>query len=195
MTDLSDRFRILVALDLSDTSDIVVEHAIDQAARHDAVDLHFLTVQERRGESLDELKQRLAPAAFDALALLGRDGPDWRARLHVRAGEPSEEIAELAAEIRADLVVIGRFGAHRSWRRLGTIASRVIEMSPCPVLIVGLTEHAVAPVDACAECVRVRDESDGERWFCDQHLAPDRADVAAAFLPMNLTFAGGGPMW
>ena len=192
---MMDRYRIVVALDLSEYSEVVIEHAIDQAARHDAVDLHFLCVQERRGQSLDELKQRLAPLVFDALSLLGPDGPDWRARLHVRTGDAGEEIAGLAAEIEADLVVVGRFGTHRSARRLGSIASRVVETSPCPVLVVGLTEHAAASTDVCAECARVRDESDGERWFCDEHLAPDRADVATTFLPMQLDFTGGGPMW
>ena len=190
-----DRYRIVVALDLSEYSEVVIEHAIDQAARHDSADLHFLVVQERRGQSLDDLKQRLAPLVFDALSLLGTDGPDWRARLHVRTGDPGEEIAGLAAEVGADLVVIGRFGVHHSRKRLGTIASQVVETSPCPVLVVGLTEHAHAPIDVCPDCAQVRDDTDGERWFCDAHLAPDRVDAATTFVPMATTFTGGGPMW
>ena len=38
------RYRIVVALDGSEYAEIVVEHALDQAARHDPVDLHLLTV-------------------------------------------------------------------------------------------------------------------------------------------------------
>ncbi len=194
MSEPVDRYRIVVALDLSEYSEVVIEHAIDQAARHDAADLHFLTVQQRGG-SLDDLKQRMAPIVFEALSLLGTDGPDWRARLHARTGEPGEEIASLAAEVNADLVVIGRFGLHHSRRRLGSIASRVVETSPCPVLVVGLTEHAHAPVDVCPDCAQVREDSDGERWFCDAHVAPDRVDAATTFVAMATDFTGGGPMW
>jgi nucleotide-binding universal stress UspA family protein len=195
MTPANDRYRIVVALDLSEYAEVVVEHAIDQAARHDAPDLHFLTVQEHRDEPLDDLKASLAEIVYDGLSLFGREDPDWRARMHVRSGHADEEIAELAAEIGADLVIVGRFGLHHSRHRLGSIAQRVVEISPCPVLVVGLTEHAITPAGVCAECARVRDESDGERWFCAAHSAPDRVGGATTFVPIATSFTGGGPMW
>ena len=188
------RYRIVVALDLSEYAEIVLEHALDQAARHDAPDLHFLAVEEGRGKSLDDLKSRLAALVYQGLENYRGDKPDWRARLHARRGHPDEEITGLAAEIRADLVVVGRFGLHHRGRRLGAIAGRVIEAAPCPVLVVGLGEHAPEPI-TCAACAETRAETDGERWFCDQHSAPDRVGVATTFLPMSTDFTGGGPMW
>lgn len=186
-------YRIVVALDLSEYAEIVLEHALDQAARHGAPDLHFVTVQEARGAPLDELKSRLAALVYQGLALFPKDGPNWRARLHVRTGRADEQILELADEVNADLIVLGRFGVHRG-ARFGTIANRVASAAPCPTLVVGLGERAPA-AEGCADCVAVREESDGERWFCAAHSAPDRAGLATFRVPLATDFTGGGPMW
>jgi len=55
----------------------------------------------------------------------------------VRKGSPSAEIIELAAEERADLVIMGTHG-HGAVSRLllGSVADRVIRTAPCPVLTV-----------------------------------------------------------
>ena len=184
--------RIVVALDLSEYAEIVLEHALDQAARHDAPDLHFVTVQAPHGAPVDELKARLAALVYQGLELFKGDAPNWRARLHVRIGDPAEALLELASEVNADLIVVGRFGLHRAPRRLGSVASRVVEGAPCPTLVVGLSEHVVPPKDACGDCVAIREESDGERWFCAAHHAPDRVGLS---ISVALNFTGGGPMW
>src|SRR5258706_154336 len=104
------RYRIVVGIDLSEYSDIVIEHALDQAARHDAPELHFLTVREKRKPTAEERKQALWERVYPALETFNRYGTDWRAQLHVRRGKPEVEIVTLAADIRADLIVIGQFG-------------------------------------------------------------------------------------
>ncbi len=187
----SQHHRIVVALDLSEYSEVVLEHALDQAARHDAPDLHFVTVADRRAD-VDEVKRRLA-----ALVLEGLDGcncGNWRARMHVRIGKPAEEIANLAAEIRAHLVVVGRFGLHHSNARLGSVANRVIEAASCPTLVVGLVDQSPDAQAACPDCVEVRAESDGERWFCATHSAPDHERFVTSFVHGS-TWTGGGLMW
>jgi hypothetical protein len=50
------RHCIVVALDLGDYAEIVLEHALDQAARHDVTDLHFVYVHERSALDLEEAK-------------------------------------------------------------------------------------------------------------------------------------------
>jgi nucleotide-binding universal stress UspA family protein len=188
------RYRIVVALDLSEYAEIVLEHALDQAARHTAPDLHFVTVQESAKTSIDELKQRLAVLAFQGLELFRTDRPEWRARLHLRTGDPAEEIANLAADVRADLIVIGRFGLHHKPRRLGSVADQVLRIATCPALVVGLSEHEVDPPEQCAACVEIREESDGERWFCDAHVAPEYGGMTAT-MPVSGPWTGGGLMW
>jgi len=62
-----------------------------------------------------------------------------QAKIHVAEGRPYEEIVRLAAEIDADLIVIGTsvhaslFGGAPS---LGSEVERVVRNSPCPVLCV-----------------------------------------------------------
>ena len=164
------RFRIVIALDLTDYAQIVLEHALDQAVRHDAPDLHFVTVVSD-GADLDGVKRTLAALALPALAGLAMT--DWHAQLHVRRGEGPEQITDLAAEIRAHLLVIGRFGTHHPHRSIGNTAGRVIELATCPTLIVGLSDQSSDAVAQCPDCVEVRASSEGERWFCAAHVAPD----------------------
>jgi nucleotide-binding universal stress UspA family protein len=175
------RYRIVIALDGSEYSEIVLEHALDQAARHDAPDLHVLAVVEHDCE-IAAAKVRLATEILEGLATFRAGRPAWRTTLHVCAGKASEEIVDLAAEVLADLVVIGRYGihdrhghltAHHGGRRRGSIADDVLERAPCPVLVVKLTDHPVEAQPQCPACVEIRALSDGARWFCAEH-ASDR---------------------
>jgi nucleotide-binding universal stress UspA family protein len=187
------RFRIVVGLDLSDYSEIVLEHAIDQAARHDNPDLHFIHAIADGGD-VDDAKTRLGGLVLPLLSDLSN--VDWRARLHVRGGLAEQAICDLAAELRADLIVVGRFGVHRrrGRRALGAIASRVLARASCPTLAVGMTEE-VAPSDpVCDACAAVREESDGEQWFCERHRAVDRTSFASVFVPGPI-WTGGGLLW
>jgi nucleotide-binding universal stress UspA family protein len=189
-TQLPRRFGIVVAIDRSEYAEIVLEHAIDQAARHDICDLHMLTVV-TDGSDLELAKQRLGALVLPALDELH---DDWRARLHVRRGQTDEEIANLAAELRADLIVIGRFGLHHSGTRLGSVASRVLDAATCPTLVVGLTDDSPDAITACPDCVTVRAESGGERWFCAAHSAPDREVFATSFVSAA-NWTGSAQMW
>jgi nucleotide-binding universal stress UspA family protein len=180
------RTRIVVGIDLSEYSPIVLEHAFDQAARHIAPDLHILTVVEDPGADLDDTKTRLGALVLPALD--GFDCGDWRARIHVRAGRPHEEIVNLAAEIRAHLVVIGSFGLHHK-----SVASRTIDVIACPTLVVPLNDQSPDHDAQCPDCVMVRIDSDGERWFCPAH-ANGRASLFSVVVPSAL-FTGGSLMW
>ena len=79
-------------------------------------------------------------AAQDELALLS----DRLAREHgvavtceVRAGEAATEIVASASNRPADLIVIGHRGQSRlAQALLGSVARRVVDTAPCPVLIV-----------------------------------------------------------
>jgi nucleotide-binding universal stress UspA family protein len=188
-------FRIVVALDLSEYAEIVLEYALDQAARHSAPDLHFLTVvRDDHEDTVQGARRELARLVYGGLDNISR-GPDWRAQLHVRAGRPHEEIIGLAGELDAHLVVCGRFGAHRTWRLRGSTAHRIIDHAPCPVLAVNLVDRPMETVVHCPDCVAVRAESDGERWFCAAHSAPDRESLATTNVSASLHRTGGGLMW
>lgn len=189
MTSAQHRFQVVAALDRTEYAEIVLEHAIDQAARHDAPDMHFLTVIEDTDDA-EAAKGWLATQVLQGLETVGLKAVDWRSRLHVAVGVPADEIASLAATLRADLLVIGRFGAHE---RGGSTAERVLAQATCPTLVVGLTERTFDGPAQCPSCVDVRAESDGERWFCDKHADGERAHFSA-LLPSSRVI-GGGLMW
>lgn len=167
------RYRIVVGVDLSEYADIVIDHALDQAARHGAPEVHFLTVRERRRTRSEELKEALWQRVYPALEAFNQFGTDWRARLHVRRGRPDEQIALLAAELRADLLVIGQFGMHNPKPTDKNLPNRVLQAAVCPTLVVGMPEAAdLSP--QCPMCMVVREETEGEQWFCRVHVAEGR---------------------
>lgn len=55
---------------------------------------------------------------------------------HVIIGQPANAVADLAAEVNADLVIVtshGRTGLVRA--ALGSVAERIVRLAPCPVLV------------------------------------------------------------
>lgn len=55
----------------------------------------------------------------------------------IHFGIPYIEISELAQGNRVDLIVIGQVGRHGPRRlMMGSVTERVIELAPCPVLVV-----------------------------------------------------------
>jgi nucleotide-binding universal stress UspA family protein len=184
------RYRIVVGIDLSEYSDIVIEHALDQAARHDAPELHFLTVCERRRFSGEECKQALWERVHPALETFNRFGTDWRARLHVRRGRPEVEIAQLAADIRANLIVIGQFGLHNPRITDKNLPNRVLQQAVCPTLVVGFPE-TLDTSPQCPMCAAVREDTEGEQWFCAQHVGDRGRDH---FVSPMTSWTGGSLM-
>ena len=180
------RYRIVVGIDLSEYADIVIEHALDQAARHDAPELHFLTVREKRKPTTDERKRALWDRVYPVLEAFNHHGTDWRARLHVRRGRPEVEIAGLAADIRADLIVIGQFGLHTPRASDKNLPNRVLQHAVCPTLVVGMPGAIDSP--QCTLCAAVREDTDGEHWFCAQHTGDRGRDHSVS--PMT-SWSGG----
>jgi nucleotide-binding universal stress UspA family protein len=156
------RYRIVAGVDLTEYSHIVIEHALDQAARHHSPEIHFVHVKESRKHTIDMLGEHLSAAVYPALQVFNQYGMDWRARLHIRRGKPDEQITMLAADILADLIVIGDFGLHRKG-----MPKRVLANAICPTLVVGMPK--LLDTTQCGECSALREDSDGSVWFCDDH--------------------------
>lgn len=181
-------YGIVVGVALGQFSSIVVEHALDQAARHDTPDLHFLTVV-AKPEDIEPTKRKLAEAVMPAISALER--VDWTLRLHVRAGKTAEELAALAAEVGAQLIVIGRFGEHHPHRHLAKTAADILDLAPCPVLVAALAQDPPRVSPICPDCAKVRVETNGERWFCARH----RGDRVSALVPFGAGFTGSNQLW
>lgn len=135
-------YHIVVAVDLTEMTDTVLAAARDQAETHHGSLLHAVCViddtQDVLGRNIDsqgELDQlaRAVRARVAASLSLG----ETEFRVHTRAGRPAEQINAVAAELQADLIVLGRHSQSRvSPLFLGSVPSRLLAHARCNVLVI-----------------------------------------------------------
>jgi nucleotide-binding universal stress UspA family protein len=188
MKDQGRRYRIVIALDDSEYANIVLEHALDPAIRDDASGLHFDHIVDNNGD-LGGAIQQLARLVGEAYETYLPAPGERRSRLHVRVEHTIEELSRLAADVDADLLVVGRFGTHS---RRGSLAAAILDAAPCPLPAAGLNERVVGE-QPCAACVAIREASDAEALFCNDH-AGDQCMHSSALLPWT-SGAFHGRMW
>ncbi len=101
----------------------------------------FLTAEQWREVFAAQRKEAEAQ-----LKTLASTAPEVRAQILVTRGVPFLEIVRVAAERKADLIVMGTHGrtglAHAL---MGSVAEKVVRMAACPVLTV---RHAAMQVGA-----------------------------------------------
>lgn len=149
--------RVLAPVDLSEQSEMVMQHAaalsdayaapldllhvVEEAAYPNAYGLDPLTpslpnVQDRAREALETLAGRLDL----------RTDP---VNIHVLAGHAARDIVEFADEHEADLIVMathGRTGLKRFL--IGSVAEKVVRRAPCPVFTLKSFGKSLLPEDA-----------------------------------------------
>jgi nucleotide-binding universal stress UspA family protein len=136
--------RVLVTTDFSRLSLVAIPYAL-AVARHFGAELHlFHVVDTTEFSSKSLLLPLISPAELSRPLLKRLQGialkfsPDGR--IHVmkpREGRAYNEICVSARKLHADLIVIATHGAtgfQHLW--LGSTAERVVQHSPCPVLVV-----------------------------------------------------------
>lgn len=148
--DVRPLTNILAAVDMSDVSGRALSEAV-WIARQSGAQLHILHVITTAGlnaellevkvasgagknlrelienEVTEQLQQFLAPLAGDA----------QQTTKHMRWGVPAPETVHLAAEINADLIVMGTVGRHGvAGLLLGNTAETVLTYCDCDVLVV-----------------------------------------------------------
>lgn len=135
---------ILFAVDFSDMTDAVLRTAKEAAAERDGASVHAVCVIEDTdalGARRDCTKE-LAKLEEALGARVDAEFGKGTVTVHARAGKPAQEIADTAASIRADLIVIGRHGhsGPREWL-VGTVPTRVLQLARCSVLVVQPTDY------------------------------------------------------
>jgi nucleotide-binding universal stress UspA family protein len=178
VTAPSDRpFVLVVALDLADTASggYALDQAMRVATRVPSSQLHVLHVStaDAKTETLGLLRHYVSEKA----TALG--GPKQQTvAVHVRKGEPAHEIVQLAADLCADLVVLGTHKTpHLKNLFVGSTAERVLANATCPVVVAGprptpQPSHVIVIEPACPVCVQTRYETGGRAWWCARHSEP-----------------------
>lgn len=137
--------RIVCAVDFSEASLAGLEHALALARTADASLVLLHVVQ----DALDSARAPWSPGEPESRATLEQDArhrlarlvpadaADWcRVRTRVAEGEAGREILRAAAEVSADLIVLGVEERNRVSLLLGSTAHDVLQHAPCPVLTV-----------------------------------------------------------
>ena len=138
--------RILAPIDFSDNTSAILDWAAHLAEEHDgAVTLlhaYHLPVEFQQLEGAYLPPDFWSSVRGEAEASLERHAADLRARgidveIAVCEGYAATAIIEEAAERNADIIVIGTHGrSGLTHLLLGSIAERVVQKAPCPVLTV-----------------------------------------------------------
>jgi len=135
---------ILVAVDLSQDSAIILDKARHLAKANDA-QLSMVHVIEPiavgyaievSSIDVDGLHQEAAEQARKSLLEMGANIGIPENRLHTTLGQPAREIKELASEIKADLIIMGNHGRH-GWELIfGSTSTGVAHGIECDLLTI-----------------------------------------------------------
>ncbi len=181
---------IVVGVDYSDLGAQALERAFEVASTYPRSEVHAVNVVRNFGEfvmielpqaspyglSLDEAADRLQGYVEEQKRRfekrLGRRACE-RCMTHLRSEVPADEIARLAVDVQADLVVVGTHGRRGVSRLvLGSVAESVVRLAECPVLVVRpkKTDTHVPKIEPpCPRCVAVRKATGGKELWCEQH--------------------------
>jgi nucleotide-binding universal stress UspA family protein len=195
-------YSIVVGIDYTDASALALAQAVTLARTHPRSHIHVLHARpgspslERTAEDVADTPatgpgiaaQQALEAAREmeayvtkVLGKLDEGKPQARAHpvtswtTHLRYSDPVSAIVQLAADISADLVVVGTHGRTGLARfLLGSVAEGVARVAPCPVLIVRqvgseAAEQAPKIEPPCPACVEVRSATAGKQLWCERH--------------------------
>jgi nucleotide-binding universal stress UspA family protein len=136
--------KILVAHDGSKSSDKALKKAVELAVRLNAsltvlsvipelyltelsdIDRNriFNALSTETADAMEKIRKSLSSRSIDVKTL-------------IRQGDPAEKILETAQKMKADLIVTGSHGRHGTKKfLLGSVSSKIVDYSKCPVLVV-----------------------------------------------------------
>jgi nucleotide-binding universal stress UspA family protein len=179
--------KIVVGVDHTEIGAAALRSALEIAAGYGDAEVHVLRVVEPvvdplvdvlpsateeverlKLETLEAVKRQIAAAGALRVAAVVA---------HTAVGAPARSIVALAAQLDADLIVVGTHG-RRGIRRavLGSVAEEVVRTAGCPVYCVRAKDH---PVEArvptvepvCEDCAKTRFETKNEQLWCERHGA------------------------
>jgi universal stress protein A len=138
---------ILVATDLSEENNPVIEKAIDLAGCFDSK-LSFVHVVEPLPGygyayvGVADIESQLIEEAKEAMKTLAAKHNLPADQCHVQVGPTKIEIMGLVKEQEVDCIVLGSHGRHGIAELLGSTAHAVVHGAPCDVVTVRIAKKA-----------------------------------------------------
>jgi nucleotide-binding universal stress UspA family protein len=137
--------RVLCCTDFSDQSEQALKYAVSLATEYGG-ELTLLHVLEGVAESAD-IEDEIGKAKASLEKCLSLEtGKNCKTKTLVRIGSPYQQILELALESQPDLIVMGVRGRNAlDLAVFGSTTYRVVQLGPCPVLVVHTREGKSSP--------------------------------------------------
>ncbi|MEO6417774.1 MAG: universal stress protein, partial [Polyangiaceae bacterium] len=165
-----ERAIILTAVDGSSVSLIAAAAALRFAALPGS-EIHLVHVIEDFDSKNPNLSLEKGRALLDRVAK--ESGLAAIAALHLAAGAPWREIVQLAANIQADLIVVGTHDLNALEKTLlGSVAQQIVKNARCPVFVARPKDHTRSTPEIeppCPDCVKVQSASSRKTLWCDRH--------------------------
>ncbi|HET9958199.1 MAG TPA: universal stress protein [Polyangiaceae bacterium] len=192
----SKPYLIVVGVDYSKTGDLALERAFELATERENAEVHIVYVLQtlsalapvelgvgiggpdpslvkEASEQLRKYAERKLDEFKSKFAGTGKKRLFERAVSHLRLDAPAQEVAQLAADLEADLVVVGTHGRKGATRLLvGSVAEGVVRLAPCPVLVVRekrVHEEGPKIEPPCPDCLEIRRTSNNKELWCARH--------------------------
>jgi nucleotide-binding universal stress UspA family protein len=179
------RRKILIAVAFDATSDCALREGMALATEQHGSEVHVVHVVSdgtlvSPEAPLRAMKQQLeqAPELLRArIESMWRETREVEVIGHIRSGSAAEAILQVAADIEADVLVLGthrRTGLQKLL--LGSVAAQVLHGAHCPVLIALPKAYNAASSEriepACADCLALRGKSANSQFWCERHSRP-----------------------
>jgi nucleotide-binding universal stress UspA family protein len=176
--ELKRPFVLTLGLDLKDTesSGFAFDQAAHVASRIPQSQLQVVYVlpKDAKADVSREAAGLLKLYVSEKWAALGMPSAQIFG-VHVRLGDPAREITQFAAEVAADIIVVGSHKhPHLKAIFMGSTAEHVMAAAKCPVFVAGpkptpVPSHVIVIDPPCPDCVKRRAETAGREWWCARH--------------------------
>lgn len=188
---------VVVGIDYSEVSNLALLEAVRFARQHQQSHIHVVyaapstplpqtlgvgdpTMAVASPTSVDPLNEDTSREvqAHVQKVLSGIEGPPSvtvRWTVHLRSWDAARAICQVAADVEAELIVVGTHGRQGLARfLLGSVAEGVVRLAPCPVLVVrpkGAQAQTEGPAiePPCPQCLETRRASQGQEFWCERH--------------------------
>ena len=179
MTTSEPRYVILAAVQFDETGDRALREACRIAQCDPRAELHLVHAAEP-SLTLELAGDRAAiTAQLEKVPQTLRERVDYicggttlKVVAHIRSGTAHEVILQTAADVSADVIVLGthqRSGLPKLV--LGSVAERVLHGAHCAVFIAVPKSHATNPAlePPCPDCLNARKTSGDPDAWCERH--------------------------
>lgn len=188
----NEAYVVVVGMDFSELADKALAEAFELTSRRENVEIHVVSIVappvvaagadasfiSNATDPVDGLMDQLRSHVQAQLKLFQASPAEPSGRVsarvvsHVRLDSPGFGLAQIASDLKANLIVVGTHGRRGLARILmGSVAEATVRYARCPVLVIPPHEQPVEMKiePPCPECVLARAASGGQELWCAQH--------------------------